>query len=565
MAPWTVREVDDAVIGRLVDELGIHAVTARCLAGRGLDDAGDARAFLSPRLAELRRPDGLIDLERAVARLADAVTGGERIGVFGDYDVDGVTTCAVVTSFLRGLGADCLPRLARREAGYGFTADAAEALAAAGCRVLVIGDCGTHDVAAVAAARDLGVDVIVVDHHIPGAAGDGHPAFALINPLRDESTFPFHGLAAVGLGFYLMAALRSELARRGVRGQGPDPRELLDLVALGTIADQVPLQGENRILAATGMRLLDRRERPGIAALLEVAGVAPDRTVDESTVSWKLAPRINAPGRLGDAGPALELLLCTDRQRAREYARDLDQANSDRRAEQARVLDEALALLERRPPGAAVVVGGRGWAHGVVGIVAANLAERYQRPAFVVAIDPDGEGRGSARSVAGLDLYRVMEQCREQFVRFGGHAGAGGFTVREERLDGLRDALEAAVELPQGPAPLCADAEVVLGDVDRRLATELTSLAPFGRGNQRPLLLCRGVTVAGSRRVGDGSHLKLELRSHEGAMRRAIGFGLGDRDPGVGATIDAAFAPVLSQWNGQERVELEIQELFVPG
>jgi single-stranded-DNA-specific exonuclease len=573
--PWKIREVDALAVGRLKDELGLHPVTARCLAGRGIGAAEQARSFLDPRLGSLRRPEGLAGLPAAVDRLAAAVRAGERVGCFGDYDVDGVTTCALMTSFLRQVGLQVVPRVARRDAGYGFGVADAAAFTAAGCRLIVTGDCGTSDLDAIHAARAAGADVIVVDHHTVPAHGAGappHPALALVNPFRGDSTFPFRGMASVGLAFYVMAALRTRLGEDGLlRGAGPDMRALLDLVALGTVADLVPLIGENRILTSLGLRQLAARRRPGIAALLRLAGVDGGRggggapaPIDERTIAWKIGPRLNAPGRMGDAEPALALLLSEDDAAAERWAARLEEANQARREAQDRVVAEALAALDGGDPGPAVVVAGRGWQPGVVGIVAAKLVDRYRRPAFVIAVDPDtGVGTGSARSVPGVDLYRALARCQGMLMRFGGHAAAAGLTVAEGRIDELRAGLWESVE--EGAAVAhdepWADAEVELGQVDERLARELSALAPFGQGNAQPLLVCQGLRVLSSRRVGDGSHLKLELADGTGGARPAIAFGQGDSDPGAGATICAAFAPVVSTWQGRRRVELEIRRL----
>jgi len=567
--PWNVCSADPSSVARLSTALGVRRVTACCLLARGLDDESAARAFLSPRLAELRPPVGLAGLERATERLVRAVTGGEHIGCFGDYDVDGVTTAALFATFLGELGAQVSPRVARRHAGYGFGEADARWFADQGCNLVVTGDCGTSDIAAVALARELGTDTIVVDHHTVPPAGDraAHPALALVNPLRDDSTFPFRGMASVGLMFYMMVALRTRLRADGwfKSHREPDVRELLDLVALGTVADMVPLCGENRILVTHGMSQLARRARPGIDAILRAAAVDADRPIDEKTISWKLAPRLNAPGRLGDAAPALELLLSRDGRAAAGWAEALERANEERRDAQGRVLDEVLANLDGADPGPAVVVWGRGWPSGVVGIVAAKLVERYQRPAFVIAIDPQtGEGRGSARSCGGVNLYRALAACEHLLVRFGGHAGAAGLTVDEARTGELAEALGHAVSTQEVPVPSGAasvDAEVALGEVDGRLADELARLGPFGQGNAAPVLAGRGLRVRASRRVGDGSHLKLELEDHTGAWRPGIGFGLGAADPGPGAHVDAAFVPVISHWQGQRRVELEVREL----
>lgn len=578
---WTIRDVHGGTVSALSAALGVRPVTARCLAGRGIVDPDLARSYLEPRLAALRPPAGLAGLSRAVDRLCRAICAGERIGCFGDYDVDGVTTTALVTGFLRRLGVAAVARVARREAGYGFGEADARWFAEQGASLIVTGDCGTSDVAAIGLAAGLGVDVIVIDHHTvppatmggePGAAP--HPAFALINPLRDDSTFPFRGMASVGLAFYVMQRVRTRLRELGFfsgAGAGgarpePDLREWLDLVAVGTIADLVPLEGENRILTHWGLRCLAERRRPGLAALLNRAGVGLDQIVDERMVGWKIAPRLNAPGRLGDAEPALALLLAEERGAAEAAADVLERANLERRAEQDRVTAEALAALEGTDagdPGPALVVAGSGWPSGVVGIVAARLVDMYRRPAFVIAIDAEtGIGRGSARAVAGVNLYRALERSAPHLMRYGGHAAAAGLTVAADRVPALREALCAAVveQAAAAPAERAADAEVELGEVDERLADELASLAPFGKGNEQPVLVGRGLRVRDSRRVGDGTHLKLVLEGAGGAVRGGIAFGLGDRDPGPGAAIDCAFSAGISTWGGGRSVELQIRE-----
>lgn len=556
--------------------LGVRPVTARCLAGRGIVDPELARSYLEPRLAELRPPAGLAGLSRAVDRLCRAVCAGERIGCFGDYDVDGVTTAALVTGFLRKLGASVVARVARREAGYGFGEEDARWFAGQGVTVIITGDCGTSDVAAIRVAAGLAADVIVIDHHTvppaPGGEAGAHPAFALINPLRSDSTFPFRGMASVGLAFYVMQRLRTRLRElgyfqaTGAARPEPDLRDWLDLVAIGTIADLVPLSGENRILTHAGLRRLAERRRPGLAALLDRAGVGLDQALDERVVGWKIAPRLNAPGRLGDAEPALALLLAEERSAAEAAADLLERANLERRAEQERVTAEALQSLAAPGQGdaPALVVAGSGWPSGVVGIVAARLVDAYQRPAFVIAVDPaTGIGRGSARASGGVNLYGALEQAAPHLVRYGGHAAAAGLTVAADRIPALREALCAAISEQAGAAAAepAADAEVELGEVDERLADELASLAPFGKGNEQPVLVGRGLRVRDSRRVGDGSHLKLVLEGAGGAVRGGIAFGLGERDPGPGAAIDCAFSAGISTWGGGRSVELQIREL----
>ncbi len=548
----------------------MREATARCLLGRGIRGGAKARAFLEPRLADLRPPIGLAGLSEAVERLIQAVRTREQVGIFGDYDVDGVTTCALMTSFLRKLDVPCVPRVARREAGYGFGVEDAEFFAAQGCTLIITGDCGTSDLAAIEHARAANVDVVVVDHHTVPAEDSGapHPALALVNPFRVDSEFGFTGLASVGLAFYLMAALRTKLRGLGMFASRaePDVRELLDLVALGTVADLVPLRDENRILTAVGLRRLRELARPGLAALARVVGVDSASSIDEAVIGWKFGPRLNAPGRLGDARPSLELLLAEDRETADRWAKKIEALNDERRAEQARVLAEVDAQLGDADPGPVVVVAGHGWASGVVGIVAAKLVDRYHRPAFVIAVDEDtGIGRGSGRSGGHLHLYRALDACAELLDRFGGHAAAAGLTVAEKNIDALRAGLHAAaasgVAAMNDVASTEADAELSLADIDQAFVAELARLSPFGMANKRPAFVCRDTAVRTTRRVGDGSHLKLELVDRHGRQVPAIAFGMGEADPGAGATIDVVFAAVINTWRGRSEVQLEIVAL----
>jgi single-stranded-DNA-specific exonuclease len=566
---WQLRSMDDETILRLARELRVLPATARCLLGRGLESSDAAAAFLSPRLGHLRPPQGMAGFDQAVARLADAVVARQRIGIFGDYDVDGVSAAAVLTSFLREIGAATLVRVAERDAGYGFGEAQAAWFVEQGAALVVTVDCGTSDQAAIRLARARGVDTIVVDHHQVPDGGD-HPAVALVNPHRPDSTYPFRGLCSVGLAFFLAAALRTALRGRGWFTARPEPdvRSLLDLVAVGTIADLAPLRDENRVLVTAGLRELAARRRPGLAALMDVAGVPLDRTPDEVDVGWRIAPRLNAPGRLGDAAPALELLLARDLHEGQIAAARCEEANQRRRELQDRMFAEAVALASAAAGDAAIVVARAGWHAGVAGIVAAKLVERFGKPVAVIAVDETArEGRGSLRSVGGFDLFRALTACSEHLVRYGGHAQAAGLTVAQDRLPALRAAFAAEAsrhDRRAGPA-IAVDAVIPLGEVSPQLAAELAALSPFGVGNEPPVIVAAGARVRASRRVGgDGNHLKLTLECrHHATAHDAIAFRMGDRDPGVGATIDVAFRPELSEWRGERRLELNVCDLRV--
>jgi len=570
--PWTLKAIDAQASARLTRELGVHQATARCLVGRGVIEPARAQSFLKPRLADLRSPSGVAGIagfERAIERLVQALGAGERVGIFGDYDVDGVTTTALLTLYLRAIGLDVQPRVARRDAGYGFGEADARGFVERGCRLIVTCDCGTSDVPAILAARARGVDVIVLDHHQVPAQDEEHPAVALLNPHRADSSYPFRGFASVGLAFMLVAALRTRLREAGHFAARPDPdvRELLDLVAVGTIADMAPLSQENRTLVIAGLAKLAERRRPGLAALLDRAEVQRGKPLDEIDVSWRLGPRLNAPGRLGDAEPALRLLMAGDAAQAAAEVEVLESCNQRRRELQEKVVAEALADAELQAHRAAILVAREGWHPGVVGIVAAKLVEKYGRPVAVVALDAaTGQGRGSVRTSGGVDVYRALAACSAELVRYGGHAAAAGLTVETGRVDALAEQFAAAVEAARAGAgsgtPVELDAEVGLGDVDEKLAREIQSLSPFGPGNEAPVIGARRARVRGSRRVGDGSHLKMQLEcATTGRECSAIAFRMGDRDPGVGATIDVVFQPEISHYRGESRVELKVRDL----
>lgn len=553
---WRLTDVDEAAVAALAAAAGLRTLTARILISRGYRDADRVSRFLNPRLGELRRPDGMADLGLALERLVQALGRAETIGVFGDYDVDGITSAAVLTLGLRALGATVIPRVARRDAGYGLPEEMVDRFAAAGCSVIVTGDCGTSDVPALLRARERGIDVVVIDHHqVPSGPKLAH---ALINPHQSEDRFPFKGLASCGVAFYLMAALRTRLNATAF-----DPRDLLDLVAMGTIADLVPLVDENRILVAAGLRTLAARKRPGVRALMALAQLdGPTVAADE--VSFRLTPRLNAAGRLGDAQLALDLLLAEDDTQATALAQQLDDVNRERQRIQELVWTEALAAAADWAHAPAIVVGGAGWHHGVVGIIAARLVDRFARPVVVVGFD--GEvGRGSARTMGGVNLHETLTACREHLSRYGGHAGAAGVSLNPGQLAAFRTAFLTEVERRQtarSDATVVVDGVLELREITVALAEELDRLAPFGMGNAEPVLALPGLTTTETRVVGS-KHLQLGVES-PGGRGEAIAFNMGERDPGRGADIDLIAVADLDTFRGTRRARLRVKHLL-PG
>jgi single-stranded-DNA-specific exonuclease len=564
---WVESEVDTARAAALAKALRLHPLAARVLAARGLADPAEAQAFLAAPLAGLPDPFSMKGMEAAVARVVRAIEGGERIACYGDYDVDGVTSTALLAVFLRAAGADVVTYVPHRLVeGYGLNRDAVARLAGQGVRLLVTLDCGITSVEEIRAAAALGVDTVVVDHHtvpveLPAAA-------AILNPHQPGCAYPSKDLAAVGVTFALAMALRRRLREQGRFGEGrPEPnlKEALDLVALGTIADVVPLVGANRILVRWGLEELARARRLGVRALKRVAGIPEANPVTAGQVGFRLAPRINAAGRLDDAGRGVRLLLSDDPAAARALAEELDRENQARQEIERRILDEAVsdAVAAVRGGARGLVLARDGWHPGVVGIVASRVAERFHRPAVLVGL-ADGTGKGSGRSIEGFHLHDALAACSGHLSRFGGHRHAAGLTLERAALPGFRAAFEAfaASRLsPEDLVPRCRiDGWVAEPDVSERAAEDLGRLAPFGAGHPEPVFALRA-PAARARTVGaGGAHLKLALGRLD-----AIGFGMGERLEACSGALEAAFTIGFDEWDGTRRLQLRLRDLRAAG
>ena len=559
---WRLRPCPDGADERLRHALGVSPIVARVLATRGIDSPEAAEAFLQPRLStSLRSPMLFRQMPAAAARIVAALSNGEKIGIYGDYAVDGMSGSAVLVRFLRSLGHDpalFIPQ--RMRDGYGLGEPGIQRLAAAGTKLMITVDCGGVSHREISFAASLGIDTIVCDHH--QVSGTPLPALAVLNPIEPDCGFPFQGLCGAGVAFYLAMGTRMHLREAGRRDL-PDLRRLLDLVTLGTIADVVPLVEENRALVSAGLREILQSGMPGMVALKQVAGVT---SVSSSTVGFRLAPRLNAAGRLSDATRGVELLTTEEHDRATQLARELDEENQARRDIEAEMLDDALHRIERDSRASerkVIVLASDDWHPGVVGIVAARLVDRFYRPAVVIAVDPTtGLGRGSGRSIPGLDLHAALGQVRNELEAFGGHPMAAGLTVRSARIDSLRDELDRAIAACTRPEDFVAqtwvDAEVVLQEIDGPLVDELARVGPHGAGNPEPVLLVRGATVAGARIVGE-RHLKLYLRQDRGALA-GIAFGAADAGIKQSSSIDALVTPERNEWQGRSTIEFRLRD-----
>ena len=545
MAPAPVADVL-----RLRAQLGVSDVVAQVLVRRGLADPVSAAAFLAAD--EAHSPEAFAGIGDAVALILDHVRRGSRVVVHGDYDVDGVCSTATLLRSLRRLGAEpgwFLP--SRLEDGYGLSLATVERLAAEGTGLLVTVDCAITAVEEVAAARAAGLDVVVTDHHRPRADGT-LPDAPIVHPAL--SGYPCPDLCAAAVAWKLALCLE---AAAGIDPDGPGAEDDLDLVALATVADCVPLHGENRTIVRRGLRALANTTKPGLQALMRVARVEPG-AMDAHAAGFRLAPRINAAGRLHRADAGLELVLTEDPERAEAVARELDSANHERRDVETRILFEAERLVAEAGERPAYVLAGDGWHPGVIGIVASRIAERHHRPTVLVALDGDG-GTGSGRSIPAFDLLAGLNAASEHLLRHGGHRAAAGLEVSRDALDAFRAAFEAHAASALSPDDLTpverVDA-VVSGDaLHLDLAEELERLAPFGMGNPEPSLLLPAAQLADPSPMGEGKHLRLTV--HGGGHRaRAIAFGSSRLPVDADTPTDATFTLERNQWNGAVEARL---------
>lgn len=558
---WRVRSVDQQQVSTLAGSLGVSPLTATVLCGRGVTEPEQAKAWLSSSGGSTHDPFTLPDMEKAIDRLHLAIQREERICFYGDYDVDGMAATSLHLLFWRSVGAQAdvyIPH--RQEEGYGLHEGAIRKLAGRGVSLLLTADCGTTSYAEIEAARSLGIDVIVTDHHQLQARMPEPVAF--INPYRPDSGYPFRGLCSGGLAYKV-----AEAYMRKYRPAGVSVETYRDLVALSSIADLVPLTDENRTLVRDGLAQVAQGTRCGIRALTRDLGL--NGTCSAGTIGFRVAPRLNAAGRLAHAELGVRLLTTESEHAALQLAQELESLNRHRREIEEEITREAIAQVDAGDPQPAIVVGAIGWHIGVIGIVAARLVERYHRPAVVVTFDAQGIGKGSVRGVAGLDVCRALQQCASDLVAFGGHPMAAGLTVREEAFAGFRHRFEGAVEgLLEGGQQVSTvdvDAEVGLADVQFPLIRELERLQPFGTGNPEPTFVSRGISVLEKRVVGE-SHLKLVLRQPGSVPLDSIGFRMGaladSIDTGNGR-IDAAFTPELNEWKGSSRIQLRLRDVRV--
>jgi single-stranded-DNA-specific exonuclease len=554
---WLVSKTNPEFLNHLSSTVKISPVLAQVLVNRGMKDALSIRDFLYPSLNNIHDPFLMPDMRKAVDRIRAAIDRKERVFIHGDYDADGVTSTALLVSAFRRLGLQTNYHIPHRlTEGYGLNLSGIEKAGEWNADLIITVDCGISSASAIAAAREKGIDVIVTDHHEPPEVLPD--AIAVVDAHRADSQYPFKYLAGVGVAFKLIQAIVQDTRNKDI-----DLEELLDLVALGTIADSVPLVEENRILVTYGLkRINDNLSGTGIEALKEVSGV--NGSSPAKSLSFSLIPRINAAGRLDDGGVVVELFLTENEGKAKEIAAHLRDQNRKRQQIESEVLKEALEMINPDDPGSAIVLSSPEWHPGVIGIVASRLVDRFYRPVFLFS-EKESTAKGSARGIPQFHLYRAIDECGDLLTGYGGHRQAAGLSLDMNNMSAFRERMNQIAEKKLSAEDMVPvleiDAAVKLSDISFNLIHELSVLEPYGESNRQPLLGAKDIEVVSHKIVGN-NHLKMKVRQ-ENASADTIGFSMGDQLELLEApsSLDIAFVPSINEWNGGKYLQLQLKAI----
>ena len=560
-----LRNVDASAVQKLAAELNIPDTAATILVGRELTTFEQCKAYFRSSSGNFHDPFLFDGMKKAVSRIKNAIDNDEKICIYGDYDVDGVTSTVLMLKVLRRLGANCdyyLPN--RLTEGYGVSEAGIRAAAERGAAVVITVDCGITSCEQAELAAKLGMDIIITDHHEPKDTLP--PALAIIDHKLPGCAYPDKSLAGVGIALKLCQAMASAM------GRGPELwHDLLELAALGTAADIVPMTGENRIITALGFAQIQNTANVGLKALIDVQGLN-GKELSTGQIVFQIAPCINAVGRLGDPRRGVELLLTHDAALAASYAQELREANLERRSLDSHAADEALKWVDENcslQDDYGLVAASADWHVGIIGIVASKVAERFHRPSILISIGPDGISKGSGRGISGFHLFEALTECAPLLEAFGGHASAAGLTIRTDKIGAFREKFNAVVKSRLSAEDLIpritADAQVTIDDLTPKLLRIIKQMEPFGPGNMRPVLCCRGLTHRyPPKALSNGKHLKMTLTSN-GAVIDAIAFGMGDRFEEVrkAKSLDVAFGLEDNEWNGKVSLQMNVKGIEV--
>jgi len=554
---WECYEIDEEKVEKIARKYNVSKLLAKILINRDLVEDDKVNIFLNPTRRDFHNPYLMPDMDKAVDRIIKAIENKEKIIIYGDYDVDGITSITVLKKFLLDRNAIVTEYIPDRlDEGYGLNKEAIKKIVDTGNKLMITVDCGISGIEEIEYANSLGIETIVTDHHEPGEILPN--AIAVVDAKRKDNKYPFNQLAGVGVVFKLIQAIGQRLNL-----EEKEYLKYLDIVCIGTISDIVPLVDENRVIAKLGLKLVEITKNIGLKTLLDVSGY---KTVDSTTISFGLAPRINACGRMGHAGEALKLFLTEDIKEAQEIAKKLNDYNKERQETEKRIFDEALQEIEKEKEEKNVIVLGKeGWHHGVIGIVSSKVTEMYFKPSILICFEQDGLGKGSGRSVPGFDLYEALSKCNDNIDRFGGHSMAIGITVAKENFEAFKKDFEEYAQnsnISDIIPIINIDEEVDSKDISVRAVAELSMLEPFGEANKMPLFLYKNLKINSIRALSEGKHIKLTLKD-DNLIIDAIGFNLGHltEEYRIGDKIDVVGTLEINRFNGMESVQINLKDI----
>ena len=556
---WQIYETDDEKVRELKEKYKINSLLAAILVNRGITDEEKIRKFLEPTRQDFYNPYLMKDMEIAVNRIIKAIESQEKVIIYGDYDVDGITSITVLKKFLKDVGLEVSYYIPNRlDEGYGLNKNAVKKIVNEGYTLMITVDCGISGIDEIDYANSLGLEVIVTDHHEPGESLP--KALAVIDNKRKDSTYPFRELAGVGVSFKLCQAIGMKLELKE-----ETYLKYLDIVCIGTISDIVPLVDENRVITKLGLLLVKQTKNLGLKSIINSSGYTK---INSSTISFGVAPRVNACGRMGKAEEALELLLSTDIYKVNELTKKLNEHNRKRQEIEKFIYESAIEKIEKNHlnENRTIIVGGEGWHHGVIGIVSSKITEMYFKPSILLSFEENGIGKGSGRSIPGFDLHDSLMKCQNILEKFGGHSMAVGVTIKKENLEEFSKEFEkvaADEKIEEIPQVLNIDAKVDLNLIDKEMIDSLKELEPFGEANKMPIFAFKNLRIDSIRALSEGKHLKLTLKE-DNKIINAIGFNMGTlaEEYKIGDKIDVAGVLEINTFNGVDNLQINIKDVM---
>lgn len=556
---WKIYEVDEKKVEEISSKYNLNKLISTILANRNITTEEEIRLFLSPTRKDFHNPFLITDMEKSVERIIKAIENNEKVTIYGDYDVDGITSITVLKSFLKDRGLETSQYIPNRlNEGYGLNNNAIEKIKQQGCDLMITVDCGISAINEINYASSLGIETIITDHHEPG--NEIPKAFAVIDNKRKDSKYPFRELAGVGVVFKLIQAIGIKL---GLKEE--EYLKYLDIVCVGTISDIVPLVDENRVIAKLGLMLIRQTRNIGLKSIIDTSGYTK---IDSNSISFGIAPRINACGRMGKAEDALELFLSKNYNEVSELAKKLNDYNKLRQDTEKEIYENAIKQIEQNKldKNNSIIVGGHNWHHGVIGIVSSKITEMYFKPSILLSFEEDGIGTGSGRSIPGFDLHEALTKCLDSVEKFGGHSMAVGLTVKKEKFEEFKKEFEQIAtksNVSEIIPVINIDAKIDFSAINKDMVESLKQLEPFGEGNKMPVFVFKNLKIDSIRALSEGKHLKLTLKEGSTVVN-AIGFNIGDLadEYRIGDKIDVVGVLEVNNFNGVESLQINIKDIM---